>query len=161
MHLNLVAHLQQKRAGIFQAPLHIRNGEIGRCAEVAVVVLDQEMEGHLMARVAELEYSMRVDLGFALSRKRAGNAVGDEDGLRVFRALENVLVHAPVASVAASIPASDVDRDLSAGFAGLCVETNVSALEVKTTMHGVQDIAEGKRHGGARRIQIDGHFLRR
>lgn len=75
-------------------------------------------------------------------RYRALDVIRNEGDLRITGAFQDVLVHALVSCVAATLAALGIDHDLSRAFAGGQVIANRSALELERTVNRVKDVTE-------------------
>src|ERR1700731_3249251 len=84
------------------------------------------------------ENTLDFDSRFALGRYRALNMLRRKHDVRVFRALQNVLVHFLGATVAAALATAGIHNQLASCGAGSIVKLYVAALQTEVTMHGVQ-----------------------
>src|SRR5215831_3233754 len=75
---HVIVHPKDKSTRIFQAPLHVWDGEGGCGPILTVVSVYGERQGHLVRGAAKPEHPVELDLAFALGRDRAFHAIGPE-----------------------------------------------------------------------------------
>ena len=99
---------------------------------------------------------MHLNLRRTLRGNLAVNGVRREYDFRIAVALENILVHSPVACAAAARAARCVHHHRAACFAGARVEVYYSAFQLERAMYRMQDISESEVNRGARGVEHDG-----
>ena len=158
--VDLVTNPQDKSAGILHAPFHV--GEHHLSFEISGPSADLQWDGQRNWMIAAVNAKGPVDLNLrtALRRETPRHLRWRERGIRVLLALQDILVHLPVARVVAALPALNVNYDQARRRSVCRIEVNLPALQRKSSMHGVEHIRECKVDLCIRGIQLERHFLR-
>ena len=157
---NFVTYAKNKGAGILHAPFHI--GEQKLSFKVSGTPADLQRYSQRNGMIAAVNAKGPVDLNrrTTLRRERPGHLRWRERGIRVLLALQDLLVHLPVARAVAALPALDVNYDQARGRSAGRIEVNQPALQCKGSMHSVKHVGKRKFDLCVRRIQFERHFLR-
>jgi len=83
----------------------------------------------------------------------ATDAVRHEYNFRIPLALENVLMHSPVARATAALATRCVHHDRPARLSGTRIEMYYAAFQFEAPAYGVQYISESERYCGARGVE--------
>src|ERR1700719_1811187 len=96
-----------------------------------------------------------LDLDSRLARfcDRALNMLRRENDVSIFLALQNVLVHFLVATVAATLAAGRVHDKLASGSAGSIIKLYTATFQTKVAMNGVKRGIHGEIDFGLRWIK--------
>jgi len=154
--LHDVAGVKKKSAGALDTPLNVRDGKVCGCLnlpasgrlngerhrDVVILPVNSKDAGHLHLRSA-----LRVHGAFYMLRC--------ENDLRIFLALQNLLMHLLVAAFVVAVAARSVHDDCPACFPRSGIKTDMAALELKRPMNGVQCRIEREFDRSLRRIQVD------
>src|SRR5712672_2644026 len=106
------------------------------------------------------ENALDLDSRLALVCHRALNMLRCENDVRVFRALQNVLVHFFIATVAAALAAGGVHNKFACGGPGSIVKLYAAALQMKVAVNGVERGTHGEVDFGLGWIKRESFLLR-
>src|SRR5258708_16919926 len=106
------------------------------------------------------ENALDLDSRLALVCHRALNMLRRENDVSIFLALQNVLVHFLVATVAAALAAGGVHNKFASGGAGSIVKLYAAALQTKVAVNGVERGIHGEVDFGLGWIKRESFLLR-
>src|SRR5229473_1838042 len=106
------------------------------------------------------ENALHLDRRLALVCHRALNTLRRENDVSIFLALQNVLVHFLVATVAATLAAGRIHNKLASGSAGSIVKLYAAALQTKVAVNGVERGIHGEVDFGMGWIKRESFLLR-
>ena len=147
--------------GFFIPHFCIGNGEVNRCRPVIRGHLHFGRNRDLAVRSVNVEHAVNFHGRFSLARNCAVDSVGTKRNLGIARALQNFLVHLAVAHPAAAIAARGVDHNLARDFSRCRLELKRSVLQLESSVHGVENIAQCELDRSLRRIKLERRVLRR
>jgi len=107
-----------------------------------------------MVRAVNAKDAVDLYRGCALRQDFAFDAIGMEDDLRIFCALENFLVHLLVTHAIAGMAAGGIEHHFTTHIARRRVVIQPAPLELKSSVNGMERISEGKRDRGFGRNKI-------
>lgn len=100
------------------------------------------------------EHAMHFHAGLPLRGDCPLNSIGPKRNLGIFLAFEHFPVHLAVAHAAATLATFGVDHDLSRKFSDGRFELQRSAFQLKTSVHGMQYIAQSELDRSVRGINL-------
>src|SRR5271154_5624926 len=155
VNVDVFAHSQQKVAGVFHSPCHVRDAEMGgRGCLIAV-------EPHLNLKLERVIGSVDVEGAFGRNGLRsprfegAGDLRGMKEGPWVFVRLEHFLMHFGVAVLVATLSARQVDQHFPLGNARRGIECHKTTLELKRAMSCVRVPTQRPVDFSGSRVEVD------
>jgi len=126
--IHFVAHPKKKRAGVFQAPLLVGDYEMRAGAQLITGFVYFKDQRDQVIGPVKIEYSLDLDLRVRAGIDAALDLCGRESRFRELLALQNVLVHFPVAHAATAIAAGHVHHHQAPGLSRAWIKLNCPAL---------------------------------
>src|SRR5579862_4088400 len=105
-----------------------------------------EMQGQFMICTVEVQDAVDIELAI--------DTIGLEGGLGIALTLENLLVHAAVASATSTFATGNVDDDFAGRFTGIRVVMDRASLQFERSMHGMQNVVQRELNVGFCGIEI-------
>ena len=160
INLDFVSDMEENCARILQAPLHVRNREVGCRRHLITGSLKRYVGRQLVLRPVKAQRAANLDVGFALRGHLPFKPVNGKRNLRVGLAFQDLLVHVAIATSIAAIAARRVYLDRAAGRAAGGVEMNHSALQLESAVHRVQRRRQREVDFSLGGIELQGEILR-
>src|SRR5215472_6791129 len=141
---NGVADAQQQDTGVFHPPAGIGNVEISGELPGAAGESDVGGGGKLVLAPVNAEHAVDLDMGGLSERDGSLDAVGDKGNLRIFLALEDIIVHFVVAAGVAAVAAGGIDDKFAGDLPGGRIEVDLTARRGELAVNGMQGIGQGE-----------------
>ncbi len=142
--MDFLVDLDHEGAGIFEAPLDVRDGEGADGVDLVSADLDHHGHVDLMRDAEEGEDTVDLKGGVAGGVEGSGEARGGEGDGFEFGRFELFFGHAVVADGVAALAAEGVDEDGAVSVAGGGIEGYLSLLDAEGAADGVEGVVEGE-----------------
>src|SRR5690348_2945304 len=103
--------------------------------------------------------AVEFDLRLAFCWNGAFNVLWHEDYVGILLSFEYLLLHLAVAGFAATVSGSGIDHELAARSSILVVKVQRAALQLKSTVHSVQNVTQSEFDIALRWIGDEGSLL--